>query len=69
MKTRILFILSLMLALAAFEDDNRPMNWVDLRYDVPQESYLIDAAGTESVTIRVKCTDPWTVFGGKGESW
>ena len=69
MKTRILFILSVMLALASCEDDNGPMNWVDLRYDVPQESYLIDAAGTESVTIRVKSTDPWTVFGGKGESW
>lgn len=69
MKTRILLILSAMLTFAACEDNNEPLNWVDLRYDVPQDEYLIDAAGTQTVSIRVKSTDPWEVFGTKGESW
>ena len=46
-----------------------PMKWVDLRYDVAQDSYLIDAKGTESISIRVKSTDPWSVFGSGHEDW
>ena len=45
------------------------MKWVDLRYRVDQDSYLIDAKGTETVTFLVKSTDPWEVFGSKRESW
>lgn len=70
MKT--IYRLTLCAVLAIFmgcEEDNGPMKWVDLRYDVPQDSYLIDKDGQQTVTIRVKSTDPWTVFGMKGESW
>lgn len=69
MKTRILLTMSLILAFAACEDDKTPMKWVDLRYDVPQDSYLIDAAGEKTVTIRVKSTDPWEVYGAGRQDW
>lgn len=69
MKTRILLITSLMLAFASCEDDKAPMNWVDLRYDVPQDSYLIDAAGHQTVTIRVRSSDPWEVYGAGRQDW
>ena len=71
MKTR--YILTLMIAAlacaACTKEDPSPHKWVDLRYDVPQDSYLIDKDGTETVTIRVKSTDPWEVFGKNSESW
>ena len=70
MKTR--YILTLFAVLALFlgcEEDEGPMKWVDLRYDIPQDSYLIGKEGQETVTIRVKSTDPWEVFGKKGETW
>lgn len=51
------------------EEEQDPMKWVDLRYRVDQDSYLIDAKGTETVTFLVKSTDPWEVFGTKRESW
>jgi len=48
--------------------EDEPMKWVDLRYD-NEESYLVDAAGTTTVSFRVKSTDPWTVFGTNDEDW
>lgn len=64
-----IFISLILVSLTGCSEEEAPMKWVDLRYDVPQDSYLIDKDGTETVTIRVKSTDPWTVFGMKGESW
>lgn len=71
MKTRYILtlVISLIAATGCMKEDNSPMKWVDLRYDVPQDSYLIDKDGKESVTIRVKSTDPWEVYGMNGESW
>lgn len=46
------------------EDD--PAKWVDLRYKT-DDTYTVPASGKESVTIQVKSTDPWTVFGH--ETW
>jgi len=71
MKTRYILTLAITLiaAFACIKEESCPMKWVDLRYDVPQDSYLIDKDGAQTVSIRVKSTDPWTVFGMKGESW
>jgi len=69
MKTRLLTFLSVFAALCACDKNNEPTNWVDLRYDVPQDTYTIDSDGVQIVTIRVKSTDPWTVFGSKNEDW
>ena len=49
--------------------ENEPMKWVDLRYRVDQDSYIVDIKGTETVSFLVKSTDPWEVFGSKREDW
>lgn len=69
MKTRIIILITALAGLWACQKDDGPMKWVDLRYDVPQDAYVVDAAGLQTVSIRVKSTDPWTVFGSKGEDW
>lgn len=46
--------------------DEDPAKWVDLRYKT-EDAYVLPASGEESVTIQVKSTDPWSVFGH--ESW
>lgn len=71
-RTAINVILKLMTAILVFsgcEDETEPTNWVDLRYDVPQDSYLIDKDGVQIVTIRVKSTDTWEIFGSPGADW
>lgn len=65
----IIFISFLMSSLLGCSEDEGPMKWVDLRYDVPQDSYLIDKDGNETVTIRVKSTDVWQVYGASGADW
>lgn len=62
-------LISALALLSGCEEGSGPMKWVDLRYDVPQDAYLIDASGSQTVSIRVSSTDPWTVFGSKGEDW
>ena len=76
MKNRYTFVWSLLIVMAGlmtlFQSCNEkdgPMKWVDLRYRVDQDSYLIDAKGTETVSFLVKSTDPWEVFGSHRESW
>lgn len=64
-----LLAVMLFAASGCSEKDQQPVKSVDLRYDVPQESFLIDKEGTQTVTIRVKSTSEWSVFGLKGESW
>ena len=70
-RNTFIYIVLLMtsLALTGCDKEKEQMKWVDLRYDVPQDAYTVDAAGTQTVSIRVKSTDPWTVFGSKGEDW
>ena len=65
----VIILVSITAILWGCEKDKEPMKWVDLRYDVPQDSYLIDKDGTETVTIRVKSTDDWQVFGKSGADW
>lgn len=62
-------ILAALTVLAGCAEKDGPMKWVDLRYDVPQDSYVVDAKGEQTVTIRVKSTDPWEVFGSNREDW
>jgi len=72
MNTRNIFVIMLFAVSFLFwacEKDDEPMNWVDLRYDVPQDSYVIDKDGSQEVTIRVNTTDPWQVFGKSGADW
>lgn len=76
MKNRNTFVGHLLMAVAGlmtlFQSCNEkegPMKWVDLRYRVDQDSYLIDSEGTGTVSFLVKSTDPWEVFGSKRESW
>lgn len=59
----------LLVLLQGCSSKEEPMKWVDLRYRVSQDSYLIDAEGTEKVSFLVKSTDPWEVFGSSRESW
>ena len=67
--THIIALIVSILVCIGCEDIQEPMKWVDLRYDVPQDSYLIDKDGKDTVKIRVRSTEPWTVYGMKGESW
>lgn len=67
-KTSALWSISCIIAFAAMlflqscEDENKAMKWVDLRYRV-EDSYLLEAKNPESVSLQVKSTDPWEVFG------
>ena len=74
------FLLSLIFVIQGCEEDKEPIKWVDLRYRVAQDSYLMNAQGNlfaedgtlledKSFSIVVKSTDPWEVFGSKRESW
>lgn len=65
----LLFALGLMTLVQSCNEKEGPMKWVDLRYRVEQDSYLIDAKGTETVSFLVKSTDSWEVFGTKRENW
>ena len=59
-----LFALVAVLPVAqSCNEDNEPMKWVDLRYRVDQDSYVVDIKGTETISFLVKSTDPWEVFG------
>lgn len=73
MKTMYIRVLTALAAIMTFaagcSEEDGPMKWVDLRYDVPQDSYVVDAKGEQTVTIRVKSTDPWEVFGNNREDW
>ena len=76
MKNRNTFVGHFLMAVAGFmtlfqscNEKEGPMKWVDLRYRVGQDSYLIDSEGTGTVSFLVKSTDPWEVFGSKRESW
>lgn len=70
MSTRYILTMFAVLALAlSCNEDEGPMKWVDLRYDIPEDEYLIDKEGEQVVTIRVKSTDPWEVYGKSGGSW
>lgn len=72
MRTRNIFAVLLTVVSASFvgcSEEDGPMKWVDLRYDVPQDSYLIDKDGLETVTIRVKSSDPWEVAGSEDADW
>lgn len=76
MKNRYRVVRSLLIAMAVLmtmlqscSEKEGPMKWVDLRYRVDKDSYLIDAKGTGTVSFLVKSTDPWEVFGSKRESW
>lgn len=62
-------VLAALSMLAGCTEKEGPMKWVDLRYDVPQDTYIVDAEGVGTVTIRVKSTDPWEVFGSGMEDW
>lgn len=65
-----LFALVAVLPVAqSCNEDNEPMKWVDLRYRVDQDSYVVDIKGTETISFLVKSTDPWEVFGSKRENW
>ncbi len=76
----LVLLLALMSVIQGCEDDKEPIKWVDLRYRVAQDSYLMNAKGNlfaedgtlleeKSFSIVVKSTDPWEVFGSKNESW
>lgn len=60
---------AILTAFSGCKDDDEAQKWVDLRYKVEQDSYMIDALGTEQVTIYVKSTDPWEVFGENRSDW
>lgn len=60
---------SFLIILAGCNEKEEPMKWVDLRYDVPQDSYVIDKDGIQTVTIRVKSTEVWHVHGSEGADW
>lgn len=57
------------ISLQSCEDEKENVKWVDLRYRVEQDAYMIDAKGNETITFMVKSTDPWEVFGSKNEDW
>ena len=42
--------------------EDEAMKWVDLRYRV-EDSYLVEAKNPETISFKVKSTDPWIVFG------
>lgn len=65
----IVFLMGVVSVLQSCNEKDDPMKWVDLRYRVSQDSYLIDAAGSEKVSFLVKSTDPWEVFGSARETW
>ena len=65
----VLLALVTVLPLSQSCKENEPMKWVDLRYRVDQDSYVVDIKGTETITFLVKSTDPWEVFGSKRENW
>lgn len=69
MKHKSFCLLAALTLLVGCIEKDVPMKWVDLRYRVSQEAYLIDAGGIQTVSIVVKSTDPWEVFGSKRESW
>lgn len=54
------FLLTSSLLQSCKEDE--AMKWVDLRYRV-EDSYLVEAKAPETITFKVKSTDPWVVFG------
>ena len=68
--TAVTFVLAgLVLCLVCGCKEDRPMKWVDLRYDVPQDAYIVDAEGAQKVVIRVRSTEPWEVSGTEGVDW
>lgn len=44
-----------------------PAQWVDLRF-LAEESYELPASSPQAITLKVKSTDPWTVY-GKDPGW
>ena len=62
-------ILAALTMLAGCAEKDGPMKWVDLRYDMPQDSYVVDEKGEQTVNIRVKYKDPWEVYGSRGADW
>lgn len=55
--------------LQSCKDDEEAMKWVDLRYRVDQDAYVVGAKGEETISFLVKSTDTWEVFGSKRENW
>lgn len=75
-----IMLFALLLMFQSCGDEKEPIKWVDLRYRVAQDLYLMDANGNliaedgslseeKSFSIVVKSTDSWEVFGTKRESW
>ena len=65
----LLFISSL--GLASCSDE--PVTGTDLRFEedgkmIVEDSYVIDAAGTKKITLRIRCDHDWKIV-GTGQEW